>query len=238
MAMTMSEPIPLSQHKVIFVSLAQSFGHYNSVAQKFGTHIATAKGKGQLSHLDGLSFSLQLYHDGNMEESETGRPSLFTNCVQCRSLRHLYDTVSSLVSSHVRDSPSSPISVIIDDLSVLMALGFHVQAIAEFIHYCRVTLKTLTQSSGNLVSLVHNDIDVGDEDSLKLTNVLSHQADILIQIEGLTSGFSKDVHGQMTIINRSLQHNTPGRRKASSFHYKILDKTVSLFPIGTSSAVL
>lgn len=53
------------------------------------------------------------------------------------------------------------------------------------------------QSSGNLVSLVHNDIDVGDEDSLKLTNVLSHQADILIQIEGLNSGFSKDVHGQV-----------------------------------------
>lgn len=47
-----------------------------------GTHISTAKSKGQLSHLDGLSFSLQLYHDGTMEESETGRPSLFTNCVQ------------------------------------------------------------------------------------------------------------------------------------------------------------
>lgn len=226
-------------HKVVFISVAQSFGHYNTVAQKFGTHISTAKSAGQLSHIDGLSFCLRLHHDGKQEEEETGDgPSLFTKCVQSRSLRHLYEAVSSLVSSHLADNPSSPVSLVVDDLSVLMCLGFSVQSISEFIHYCRVLLNEVSQSSGILITLVHNDADVGDEESLKLTKLLSYQADILIETAGLTSGFSKDVHGQMTVVHRGLEHGTPGKRKATSVHYKVLDKAISLFPIGTSSAVL
>ncbi|KAJ8020657.1 Elongator complex protein 6 [Holothuria leucospilota] len=227
-----------SHHKVIFLSLGQSFGHYNSVAQKLGTNLSSAKSSGQLTHIDGLQFSLQLCRDSSEDKTPGEKLSVFTECLRCGSLRPLYLTIMDLIKSQSTSSTPSPVSVVIDDLSLLMSLGFKAQAITEFIHYCRTALWKLSQNAGNLVTLVHDDADGLDDDASHLVIALSHQTDMLIKVEGLTSGFSKDVHGQVTIVHRGLHQSTPGRRKATSVHYKILDKTVSFFPMGTSSAVL
>ena len=43
---------------------------------------------------------------------------------------------------------------------------------------------------------------------------------------------------QLTIIQQTSGDGVGCRRQAKALHYKVLDKTVNLFPIGTSVAVL
>ena len=54
------------------------------------------------------------------------------------------------------------------------------------------------QSDGCLVTLVHNDNDVDDEESKLLWKQLCYLTDIEFQVKGLSSGYCKDVHGQVS----------------------------------------
>ena len=54
------------------------------------------------------------------------------------------------------------------------------------------------QADGCLVSLVHDDSDADDEESVMLYKQLCHSAHMEFRVEGLSSGYSKDVHGQVS----------------------------------------
>ena len=54
------------------------------------------------------------------------------------------------------------------------------------------------QADGCLVSLVHDDSDADDEESVLLYKQLCHSAHMEFRVEGLSSGYSKDVHGQVS----------------------------------------
>ena len=53
---------------------------------------------------------------------------------------------------------------------------------------------------GCLVALVHNDSDVDDEESLLLWKQLCYVAHMELHVRGLSSGYCKDVHGQVSRI--------------------------------------
>ena len=48
------------------------------------------------------------------------------------------------------------------------------------------------------MALVHNDSDVDDEESLLLWKQLCHEAHLELHVAGLSSGYCKDVHGQVS----------------------------------------
>ena len=54
---------------------------------------------------------------------------------------------------------------------------------------------------GCLVTLVHNDSDVEDEESLLLWRQLCHEAHVELHVRGLKSGYCKDVHGQVSLCD-------------------------------------
>ena len=56
------------------------------------------------------------------------------------------------------------------------------------------------QADGCLVSLVHDDSDADDEESVMLYKQLCHSAHMEFRVEGLSSGYSKDVHGQVSWV--------------------------------------
>ena len=67
---------------------------------------------------------------------------------------------------------------------------------------CSIVLILFCFSSkldGCLVTLVHNDSDVDDEESLLLWKQLCYVAHMELHVRGLSSGYCKDVHGQVRI---------------------------------------
>ena len=50
------------------------------------------------------------------------------------------------------------------------------------------------------MSLVHTDHDVEDEEALLLWKQLCYWAHLELHVEGLSSGYCKDVHGQVHIL--------------------------------------
>jgi len=103
------------------------------------------------------------------------------------------------------------------------------------------------------VSLVHRESGDGEEEVL--ARHLQHSAQLCLQVRGLASGYSRDVHGQVHTVNHyQYQYHwsmcnivivqlsaawrdsqIPVNKEAQ---FKLTDRTISLFAKGTSSAVL
>ncbi|NXL68287.1 ELP6 protein, partial [Chordeiles acutipennis] len=221
--------------KVCFVALLQSFSHYNIVAQKLGVSLTAAKERGQLVFLEGLKSCLDLFF-GEKEEEQSGQPSPLQFISESASnLKALFDFIQTSLTPADSDSWKSPV-LLVDDLSVLLSLGATPVAVLDFIHYCRVTV--CSQLKGNIVVLVHSSEDSEDEENKLVVTSLCHHSDLILWVEGLATGFCKDVHGQITIIRRLSLELMAEQDRVQIYQYKIQDKNVTFFARGLSAAVL
>ncbi|XP_060680435.1 elongator complex protein 6 isoform X1 [Hemiscyllium ocellatum] len=221
--------------KVCFLGLVQSFNHYSLVAQKLGIQLSTAREKGQLVFLEGLRSSLDsVLTEQQDSRSPTLSPFEFLSSPDT-SLNCLYEFVRVSLSETNESTWKFPV-LIIDDLSVLLSLGVSAVNILNFMHYCRATI--CSKFMGNIVMLVHNTEDLEDEENNFVVKSLSHQCHLILQVEGLTTGYCKDIHGQLTMTYRSPSPVKTERNITKIFQYKIQDKNVNFFARGTSSSVL
>ncbi|NXW52138.1 ELP6 protein, partial [Nyctiprogne leucopyga] len=221
--------------KVCFVALLQSFSHYNIVAQKLGVSLTAAKERGQLVFLEGLKSCLDLLF-GEEEEEQSGQPSPLQFISESASnLKALFDFVQTSLTPADSDSWKGPV-LLVDDLSVLLSLGATPVAVLDFIHYCRVTV--CSQLKGNIVVLVHSNEDSEDEENELVVTSLCHHSDLILWVEGLATGFCKDVHGQIKIIRRLSLELMAEQDHVQIYQYKIQDKNVTFFARGLSAAVL
>ncbi|KAG8540359.1 hypothetical protein GDO81_019445 [Engystomops pustulosus] len=145
-------------------------------------------------------------------------------------LRPLYNFITAALAPPAGGEWKCPV-LIIDDVSVLLSLGVTSVQVLDFIHYCRAGVCSRYQ--GNVVCLVQGDEGSEDAEYELLLRSLCHQSGLLLQVEGLVTGFCKDVHGELTITRRT--HNT---ERPVTYQYKIHDKSVSFFARGLSAAVL
>ncbi|XP_074012984.1 elongator complex protein 6 [Numenius arquata] len=220
--------------KVCFVALLQSFSHYNIVAQKLGVSLTAARERGQLVFLEGLKSCLDLLF--GEEEEKSGQPSPLQFISESASnLKALFDFVRTSLSPSDSGSWKGPV-LLVDDLSVLLSLGATPVAVLDFIHYCRVTV--CSQLKGNIVVLVHSNEDSEDEENELVVNSLCHHSDLILWVEGLATGFCKDVHGEIKIIKRVSLELTGEQDHVQIYQYKIQDKNVTFFARGLSAAVL
>lgn len=222
--------------RVCVLGLVQSFSHYSAVGQRLGVSLPQAREKGQLVFLEGLRGSLDvLLQDGPIPD--TAQPLGFLRS-PVPELRGLFEFVQSSLSSTEEEVAAwGPPVLIVDDLSVLLSLGVSPGAVLDFVHYCRVAVCSRMQ--GNMVTLVHSEEEeLGDEDSELLLHSLTHQSSLTLQVQGLATGYCRDIHGQMELRWRGGSQGRPGRDQVKLFQYKVQDKGVSFFARGTSSAVL
>ncbi|KFO78144.1 Elongator complex protein 6, partial [Cuculus canorus] len=220
--------------KVCFVALLQSFSHYNVVAQKLGVNLTAAKERGQLVFLEGLKSCLDLVF-GEKEE-QSGQPSPLQFMSESDSnLKAMFDFIRTSLTPADSDSWKGPV-LLVDDLSVLLSLGATPVAVMDFIHYCRVVV--CSQLQGNVVVLVHSNEDSEDEENDLVVTSLCHHSDLILWAEGLTTGFCKDVHGQIKIIKRLSLQLTAEEDRVQIYQYKIQDRNVTFFAPGLSPAVL
>ncbi|XP_077792757.1 elongator complex protein 6 isoform X1 [Podarcis muralis] len=223
--------------KVCFVALLQSFSHYNLVAQKLGVSLAAAKERGQLVFLEGLKTSNDILFGQEQQQELTGEASPFQFLSGDGSnLKALYEFVCSALSPVAGgDSWKCPV-LLVDNLGILLGLGVRLTDILDFIHYCRVTVNA--QLKGNLVVMLHSSADSEDEENELLVKAVRHQSNRILWAEGLATGYCKDVHGQLSIIQRSSWERKAERDLLRIYQYKIQDRNVVFFARGMSAAVL
>ncbi|XP_071381030.1 elongator complex protein 6 isoform X1 [Centroberyx affinis] len=237
--------------RVCFLGLVQSFSHYSAVSQRLGVSLAQAKEKGQLVFLEGLKESLSILLP---KESNTEIQAVDFLRDPAVGLRSLYEFVRASVSGPGAEEGEEggeggeggggeewgPPVLLVDDLSVLLSLGVSVGAALDFSHYCRASV--CSQLQGNMVMLVRCDgeeeEDDGDEEGPeRLLKGLTHQCSLTLQVQGLPTGYCRDIHGQVEVCWRRRQGD--GRQAQKKlFQYKVHDKGASFFARGTSSAVL
>ncbi|OXB64209.1 hypothetical protein ASZ78_003657 [Callipepla squamata] len=218
--------------KVCFLALVQSFSHYNMVAQKLGVSLTAAKERGQLVFLEGLKSCLDLVFG---EEEQSGQPSpLQFISGSVSDLKDLFDFVRTSLTPTDSDSWKGRV-LLVDDLSVLLSLGAAPVDVLDFIHYCRMVV--CSQLKGNIVVLVHGDEDSEDEENKLVVTSLCHHSNLILWVEGLATGFCKDVHGEIKIIKRLSLESTE-QDVTQIYQYKIQDKNVTFFARGLSAAVL
>uniref|UniRef100_A0A8C4XF33 Elongator complex protein 6 n=1 Tax=Erpetoichthys calabaricus TaxID=27687 RepID=A0A8C4XF33_ERPCA len=189
-----------AQCKVCFLGLVQSFSHYSTV----GINMLQAREKGQLVFFEGLRNSLDMLLPESDASDAEPQPLSFLRWPST-DLRNLFDFVNSSLSQSENDMSrwASPV-LLIDDLSVLLSLGVNPTAVLDFIHYCRMAV--CSKQQGNMVTLVHNEDDLGDEDCDLVLHALTHQSSLILQVHGLNTGYCRDVHGQV-LIKHCLDHD-------------------------------
>jgi KaiC/GvpD/RAD55 family RecA-like ATPase len=185
---------------VCLVGLAQSFGHYNNVCQKLGLNLKTLRDDGKLVFIEGLRLcgnSLIAEEkqglDNNAENSDDEQ--MFDRIVQRKSIDGLH-SVYAFISSKIKklqEDGNHKTHVIIDDISILLAIGVESKAIIVLIDYLQSFL--FSCGCGNLVVRGLMDDDA-DEDDL-LGKYLCHKSNVTLITRGLASGYCKDVHGQV-----------------------------------------
>lgn len=222
--------------RVCFLGLVQSFSHYSVVSQRLGVNLTQAKEKGQLVFLEALKACPAVLLGAECSD-KTGTFDYLRS--PCPELRGLFGFVWSALSRGAGDAAAAeswgPPVLIVDDLSVLLSLGVSAGAILDFTHYCQATI--CSQLQGSVVALVRcedEEYDEEEESSNYLLKALRHQCSLSLQVEGLSTGYCRDIHGQVEI--RWRERGKENQRKI--FQYKVHDKGASFFAPGTSRAVL
>ncbi|XP_028985782.1 LOW QUALITY PROTEIN: elongator complex protein 6-like [Betta splendens] len=227
--------------RVCFLGLVQSFSHYSAVSQRLGVSLTQAKEKGQLIFFEGLKESLSVLVP---RDANGASPAINFLRDPSVGLRSLYEFVrSSLSSFNSREKAADgaeewgPPVLLVDDLSVLLSLGVSVGAALDFSHYCSATV--CSQLQGNMVMLVRCDGEEEEEDegSDRLLKGLTHQCSLSLHVEGLPTGYCRDIHGQVEVCWRKRRGEGLHTQK-KLFQYKVHDKGASFFARGTSSTVL
>ncbi|XP_046865002.1 elongator complex protein 6-like isoform X2 [Xenia sp. Carnegie-2017] len=115
-------------------------------------------------------------------------------------------------------------------------LGVSTVDIQDFLHYCQIAVFSPGRA-GCMVILVHADANDEDSDEELLQKMLMYKCDVQLHVTGLKSGYCRDVHGQIEVINHRVAL-TRGCPSEKIVQYKITNKDVLIFAPGNSTAVL
>ena len=179
---------------VILLNFEQSYAHYNHMLLKSGVNMRLLKENQQIITIDCLSEIEKLT---NIEALDVNQNAAFKDLfdsekvVSVKTLCYLIKkTVQKLIDE------SKQFIIFIDDINSLLNLGIKVTCILSFVQYCR----SLCFEDAQNLMLIGSVYAKEDLMNKKLVEYLFHVADIKIQVEGLKTGYSKDIHGKVCTI--------------------------------------
>ncbi|CAG5120105.1 unnamed protein product [Candidula unifasciata] len=220
---------------VVFLGLSQSFGHYNSVGQKLGNNLGSARDERKsLVFLESLfDFSESIASSSTFRS--TTAPNPFVELLKGDSTTLLKSINASLETlAQIQTGILSAPVVIIDDLSVLLSAGVAPECLLLFVNSLH-ELVTSPRIKGSLIISLH--LDKEDEKAEELWAYLTHLSTVKVQVTDLASGYCRDVHGEMHAEWRD-SHDKPRKSITRHTQFKLSDKNISLFAPGMSAAVL
>lgn len=215
---------------VCLVSFTQSLNHYRCVAQKFGLNLRQLQENGSLAFVDGLQFlGKAIVRPRETTENNGKNPLAPALLQQPGNMKDFFLYLKSIFNSN--EDETLPV-VIIDNLAVLLSLGVPLSQLTAFYQCLRSYI--CVERRGSLV--VYVNITEEDEREQLLLKHFCHMSNCQLQIRGLSTGYCKDIHGELTATWYELSPLAKHRSKMTQF--KLLDKNVSLFAAGMSQAVL
>eukprot|EP00742_Colponemidia_sp_Colp-10_P003285 GILJ01003496.1.p1 GENE.GILJ01003496.1~~GILJ01003496.1.p1 ORF type:complete len:265 (-),score=29.34 GILJ01003496.1:120-914(-) len=206
-------------HRVVLVSLSQSWTHYSTIARKLGV-TGPALTSGQLSFIDGFSCPFAWCEPGVTPTPSATNPLPPTEHFSLDPSIGL-QPLMQMISKAVQTRTQEKCLVLIDDLTSL-SLSVSPEAISDFVHYC----SSLAQHPGTSVAVLWH-ADCTDEAGDRYLRSIEHLADVRFEVMGLETGYSRDVHGQLlvTVVDERSQTPSPPVR----VRYKITEAGVKLF---------
>jgi hypothetical protein len=145
-------------------------------------------------------------------------------------------TLSSLLTAIETQMHSSSTShLIVDDMGILLALGFDLHFILKF----TLALRKLTTDNGmTLVIRVQKDGMDHDPALKHLIHHLINQSNIVLESVGLSTGISNDIDGQLCLRRGAKWIDCQTPFHPQTLHFKITDNNVRLIGRGLSSSVV
>ncbi|KAF9081631.1 Elongator subunit elp6 [Mortierella sp. GBA35] len=263
-----------ADQNVVLVGLAGILVHYTMVGRKLGVNLATARTKGNFQFVDGLT-QLTDYAAPNKEylakpaepkpspsptattitaagSGRIARPAGAASAAAppappkvlsySPKLVDLYRALEEVIQN-TASSKNKQLCLILDDLSVLLNCGWPCRDVLALVRYLKLLV---AKFNGTLITLVHADGVMAEEVSQDgLVKGVFYEADYIIDVRGLDSGGSRDVHGQLSLLHGPghLLRQRAGQVRenewpALTLHYKILDNNVEVFAKGSVSESL
>ncbi|XP_028799414.1 elongator complex protein 6-like [Neltuma alba] len=200
---------------VIFVAFNHPFVHYDRVLRKLGCNLAAQRDNSRFFFIDMLMS--QCPDEGKLAQNW---------------LIVLFEKIEGVISSLHPDSKKL-VTIMIDDVSLFqVAANGSSNDVLDFLHYC---LTLTSEFDATFVALDHKDIYLDGERPILILE-MEHLADILIKAEPLVTGLAKDVHGQLTVMNKETQNpQISSPIKIRNFHFRIKENGIEYFYPGTKA---
>ncbi|CAG9767187.1 unnamed protein product [Ceutorhynchus assimilis] len=169
---------------ICFLTLHNTFDHYQNVGKKLGYDLKQVVEKGQLKIIDPLK---ELVDAIDLEDSSAQQ-----------IIRCLFDCIQTQINNFLI-SKESLVYLIIDDLSHLLDLGIDVPSVINFTNVCL----NLT-SDKNVCTIINS--HVGSKSDLLVANNIQYVCDVCVSVSPLKTGQSADITGSM-LVQRGSQQN-------------------------------
>lgn len=197
---------------IIIVSTHNSLQHYQNVGLKMNYNLQRYIDTGLVDYINIGEFCI------NSLLSENKLPDF---------LLEVKDRVSMMREKH------DTVHVIMDGISHLFDLNY---TLREVNMLCHELIKFVTDYNHSFI-LFHCNEAIEDDVTSKMSNLLSHKAHTVLEVENLPSGWSTDVSGHLTIRYPGLkfenEHLYNMDIKPSRYLFKLFDRGVKLFAPGT-----
>eukprot|EP00042_Codosiga_hollandica_P028003 m.143943 g.143943 ORF g.143943 m.143943 type:complete len:197 (-) comp52654_c0_seq8:35-625(-) len=151
----------------------------------------------------------------------------------------LSDLYTMIVEAVHRLDISRSTALIFDDPTILLTIGVSRSSVVTFLNACQAFICSAISSKpqGSLVVLAHDPAEEKSQSSTLLSGwlnkYLAFRYQTVIVARDLSTGPSRDIHGEVAIYDNSAPTIAP-----KVFHFKVSDANVSFFPRGTASIVL
>ncbi|XP_014472403.1 PREDICTED: uncharacterized protein LOC106743262 [Dinoponera quadriceps] len=224
------------KNAVCLVLCHNTFGHYHNIGARFGYNLLSLKAKGQVTVVEPMKIVT-----GNVvgiRADSVDNESIIADII---SREHM-DVVHRLFI-HIRKSYeeaakfNASVVLVIDDISHLFDLGLGIRDVMYLIRYLRSFM--VSHGTSKLYILTHTyqeDPKISDADTV--ANCLKHMAHLCVTTEPLTTGYSGDASGKLTISWRTdcirLKYHWAEK---VAYLFKLLDWQVKVYAPGEASVL-
>lgn len=233
----------------LLVTLSHEWSNYSSCAAKCGSNLRRSQNRGNIDVLNLMS----KYIDSMREESES----------DLNLCKYIEDEVLKFIGIHTQNDEAKPVIVMIDDISILLTIGYKVNEVYRLFSTLDSTLRMRSkrykvEQLSHLIAQTlftnykvteYNDLKANDDDLNYLTATFENHCDLILTLKPLSTGHSTRVDGTIKIVDNRLPsgkqapitlgqsislENNNEIGSIKAFFFKLGDRRVRL----TSSALL
>ena len=183
---------------VILISFSQSFSHFNGIGNKLGISLTKSRDAKSFLFVEGLKKLSEITSLHTLN-----RDTQWKHCVSKEGnvdLVALFKNLKAQFDDFQVATENSAV-IIFDNISVLSDIGSSPKEIVSLLQLLKTYAANVTQRP--IIVGFQTEYDSNYEETSTLVNYINHASSLNIEIKGLKTGSSKDIHGQVILITTS-----------------------------------